>query len=72
MTYFRMGESTLSLAWDVFTTEFEKGSGGTRPLWSPSQKLVKVKLDCLLRMREERPPYSRQMQNKSITTQQGS
>ena len=35
MTYFHMGNPTLSSALDVFTTEFEMGSGGTRPLKSP-------------------------------------
>jgi hypothetical protein len=37
MTYFRIGRSTLSSARSGFTSEFEKGSGGSRSPWSPGK-----------------------------------
>lgn len=35
MTYFHMANATLSSARSGFTSEFGKGSGGSRSLWSP-------------------------------------
>ena len=35
MSYFHMANATLSSAQNGFTSEFEKGSGGARSLWSP-------------------------------------
>jgi hypothetical protein len=35
VTYFHMGNPTLSLALSGFTSEFEMESGGTRLLWPP-------------------------------------
>src|SRR5574343_27700 len=35
MTYFHMANATLSSARSGFTSEFEKGSGGSHSLWSP-------------------------------------
>jgi hypothetical protein len=35
MSYFHMAKATLSSALNGFTSEFEKGSGGSRSLWSP-------------------------------------
>ena len=35
MSYFHMGNPTLSSALSGFTSEFEMGSGGARSLWSP-------------------------------------
>ena len=40
MTYFHMGEPTLSSAQFRFTSEFGMGSGGSRTLLSPSINLA--------------------------------
>lgn len=37
MTYFHMGNPTLSSAQSSFTSEFEMGSGGSYSLWSPGK-----------------------------------
>jgi hypothetical protein len=44
MTYFRMNKLTLSSARSGFTSEFEKGSGGSHSLLSPD-RLIVVPLD---------------------------
>ncbi len=38
VTYFHMGNPTLSSAHSVFTSEFGMGSGGTRLLWPPEKR----------------------------------
>ena len=37
MTYFHMGDPTLSSALSVFTTEFGMVSGGSHSLWPPGK-----------------------------------
>ena len=40
VSYFRMAAATLSSALNVFTSEFEMGSGGSRSLWPPGKLLA--------------------------------
>ena len=47
ITYFHMGNPTLSSALVCFTSEFEMDSGGPKQLWSPS-KNVMVKMCATL------------------------
>lgn len=37
MTYSRVANTTLPSALNVFTSEFEMGSGGSRSLWPPGK-----------------------------------
>ena len=40
MSYFHMGNPTLSSALSGFTSEFEMDSGGSKLLWSPGKTLL--------------------------------
>lgn len=44
MTYFHMANATLSSALSGFTSEFEKGSGGSHSLWSPGNSADRMSL----------------------------
>lgn len=48
MTYFHVRNLTLSLARCGFTSEFEKGSGGSRTLWLPGKLTFNITLHFTL------------------------
>ena len=48
---FTWGDLTLSSAHVRFTSEFEKGSGGSKPLWSPG-KLLYLLVDLIHKIKQ--------------------